>query len=90
MTREDSEQLDRIIEAMSDADKAELVERLRRAMEAKHGAPPPADRMTEEQVQAAREFLDEFANLPTEHDPYEALGYSNEAHDKILYDLEQQ
>jgi hypothetical protein len=89
MTREDSEQLDRIIEAMSDADKAELVERLRRAMEAKHDAPPSADRMTDEQLQAVKEVLEEIASLPVEEDPYASLGYSNEAHDKILYDLEQ-
>lgn len=72
---------------MSDAEKPEMIAnddsmRTRRNGESEEQA---AARQGENLLQLQAKL----AALPSGKDPYEHLGYSNEAHDRILYDLEQ-
>lgn len=89
MTDQDWNQLHAAIEQMTKQEKRALRDRLDRALAETDRPSTPSDQMTPQQLHAMRNFLDAIAKLPPGDDPYHDLGYSNEAHDKILYDLEQ-
>jgi hypothetical protein len=82
------DELQRLVNELSDDEKRELIDQLARSL------PPAAEAENEVAIVARRRAayqaaLERLSKLPEEEDPYAHLGYSNEAHDKILYDLEQ-
>lgn len=80
--------LKQVIAEMNDAEKLELIERLAHSLRSTKNGAPRADAV-EGQHQAFRQLQEKLATLPPTKDPHAQLGYSNEAHDKILYDLGQ-
>jgi len=78
----------RAIEALSDAEKLELIEELAHSLRAAHNGGSEVEAV-QRQRDNFRHLQEKLAGLPHGGDPYAHLGYSNEAHDKVLYDLEQ-
>lgn len=86
MTEQDTEQLERLIGKLTEAEKRGLADRLLRSLDGEAVAAPHDDRMMPEQKQALLDFLDEIESLPVENpdDPF-----SGRDHDKVLYGLDQ-
>ncbi len=79
--------LNQAIDDMNDAQKLELIEALAHSMRpARYGEPDA--QAVQRQRESFRRLQETLAAIPRGKDPYAHLGYSNEAHDKILYDLE--
>ena len=77
-----------LIDELTDQEKLDLIDQLRASVRPDEEAVGEAE-IAARQRAAMRAALERIAKLPRGHDPYALLGYSNEAHDKILYDLEQ-
>lgn len=73
---------------MSDSEKLGLIEDLARSLRSGDNGETPSA-VIDRQRQAFQRLQVELGGLPSANDPYAELGTSNEAHDKILYDLEQ-
>jgi hypothetical protein len=80
--------LSQAIDDMSEAQKLELIEELAHSMRHAPNDEPEAQAL-QRQRECFRRLQGTLATIPRGKDPYAHLGYSNEAHDKILYDLEQ-
>lgn len=96
MTRKDAQQLRDLLARLSEDERRALRDELDRALtdektdpRGKHAmsTQPAADVITD-QHRAMREIRQALAGRFGD-DPYADLGHSNDAHDKILYDLEQ-
>jgi len=74
--------------------KEQLLESVRRIsslpMEGPGRYGEPEAQAVQRQRESFRRLQETLATIPRGEDPHAHLGYSNEAHDKILYDLEQQ
>lgn len=79
--------INRLIESMSDAEKRELIERVENSM--RQFSNRDSAKLVELQKQTFHHLSKSVAQLSPTIDPYAVLGHSNEAHDQILYDLEQ-
>jgi hypothetical protein len=66
-----------------------LIERLNRSLREEETAAERRAETTIERKQAIDDFIEEMEALPDGDDPFADLGHGNEAHDRILYDLEQ-
>jgi len=78
---------------LSPSQKEHLLESVRRIsalpMEGPDRYGEPEAQAVQRQRESFRRLQGTLAAIPRGKDPYTNLGYSNEAHDKILYDLEQ-
>lgn len=80
--------LEPAIASLNEAEKLELIERLVQSLRSTKNGQTEAEAV-ERQRKAFRRVQDQLATHTPGKDAYAQLGYSNEAHDKILYDLEQ-
>ncbi len=88
MTQQQRENLEQTIAGMSDPEKLGLIEQLAGSLRSSINGGTDTDAV-ERQRRAFQRIQRKLAGRPPGQDPYARLGYSNEAHDKILYDLEQ-
>jgi hypothetical protein len=89
MTKDDWDHLEQAIGRLSTIGKHRLIERLNRSIRADRTATEASEAMTTDQKEAIAAFIAEMEALPPGDDAYAGRGYGNEAHDRILYDLEQ-
>ncbi len=74
-------------DSMSNGEKLQLIEYLTDSLRPRRNGEAPGT--VERQRQAFLQLQEKLIALPHTDDPYAKLGYSNETHDKIIYDLEQ-
>jgi hypothetical protein len=82
------DELQRLVNELSDSEKRELMDQLAESLRSSAEVENEAE-IVAQQKAAYKAAMERIAKLPRGKDPYADLGYSNEAHDKILYDLEQ-
>ncbi len=85
MTREDAQQLERIVGEMSESEKRKFVARLNRSLDGKQDQPVDRDEMTPEERQTVLDVLEEIESLPCEEEPDDGLVVSRD-YRKVLYD----
>ena len=73
------------IREMGDADKLELIEHLTQSLRSQADERDPAI-AANQQRQTFQQLQEKLTGVPQNHDPYADLGYSNKAHDQIIYD----
>ncbi|NOT02532.1 MAG: hypothetical protein HOP29_18145 [Phycisphaerales bacterium] len=82
MTEHDAQQLDSLIDRMTDVERRALRDRLDRSVNGGVRPSPASDTMTPEEKRRLLEAFEEIANLPIEG----SGTFSGLDHDEILYD----
>ncbi len=88
MHDEQRDNLKQTMGKMTDAEKLELIEELVHSLRSPRNGNTPAE-LVKAQHETFRQLQGRLAAMPIAQDPYAHLGYGNEAHDRILYDLGQ-